>query len=102
MYLAGVDGDHVARAGFHHAAAAKRVLGALVDEADAELVVGVADEGMARLRFDRVYARGRAAQHPELTLCHSSADPIASGLLHRPSASRYRPDFANSIGVLSK
>ncbi|KAI1698001.1 hypothetical protein Ddc_19395 [Ditylenchus destructor] len=43
--LAGVDGDEIARAGLDHAAAARGLLRAAIDQTDAELVVHVPGEG---------------------------------------------------------
>ncbi len=60
MDLAGVDRDHVAGAGFHHAATAQRFLGALVDEADAELLMRVAGKHVARRRLDGLDAADAA------------------------------------------
>jgi len=56
MDLAGIDRDHVARTRFDHAATAQRLLGALVDQSDAELLVRVAVKTVPRCGLDRLDA----------------------------------------------
>jgi hypothetical protein len=72
MDLTRIDGDHVAGFRFDGAAPAQRRLRALMNEPDAELLVGVARKGMARRGFDHVDAGNAARHHPELAFRHAS------------------------------
>jgi hypothetical protein len=62
VHFAGIDGDDVARARFHDTPPARRLLRAALDQADAELIVGMAAEGQRRVRFHGLDAVSATAQ----------------------------------------
>ena len=68
MHLAWIDRDDVAGSGLHHAAPAERLLRALPDDANAELLVPMARKDMPRGSRHRLHTGAVTAKHLEPTL----------------------------------
>src|SRR5690606_11362371 len=88
VHFAGIHRDDVARPGLYRPASAVRFLRAARDQADAEMFVGVAREGVPRVGLDGLDARQGAGPPRELAARHAAT---RARRRTRPGGPRWRP-----------